>query len=118
MPVHFSFELPDGTTSRPTMDELTEAQFGFLLLSDAGIGIPHLDRTTVDEFVRRADLMQFYLGPLLRNPDGSPLILGREHFMTLLPGARTNWTKVSQRDFNARIAEVRDDYWKRVDSKS
>lgn len=117
MPVRYGFEQPDGTVSGPAIEDLTEAQYGFLLLSDAGIGVPRVDRATIDEFVRRADLMQTYLGPVLRNPDGTALILHREDFMTLLPGAWTNWTKVSQRDFNSRITGLRDAYWKCVDSK-
>lgn len=118
MPVHYAFEKADGTTDRPVPSDLTDVQYAFTRLSDMGIGIPRLNRDTLDEFVRRADLMQAYVGPVMVKPDGAPLVFTRADFVALLPEARTNWTAVGKRDFDATMAKERDAYWKHLDSKS
>lgn len=117
MPVNYTFSLPDGTDSRPIPSDLTDEQYGFLRLSEMGIGIPVLDRKTLDEFVRRADLLQAYIGTVLNGTGGEPRILGRADFVKLLPFARTNWSFVKKSEFDQRIAEERDAYWASVDSR-
>lgn len=99
MPVRYGFRQHDGTVLQPVASDLTDAQYGFTLLS-GGIGMPVLDEKTIDEFTRRADLYQKYIGPVLADGNG-PRILTRVDFETLMPGAWTNWTKVSKRDFDA-----------------
>lgn len=118
MPVTYSFTLPDGTESRPVPSDLTDEQYGFLRLSEMGIGIPRLDRSTLDEFVRRADLLQAYIGTVLRNADGTPRILTRADFVKLLPGAQTNWTKRSKADFDRSMKTEIAAYWASVDRRA
>lgn len=118
MPVNYSFTLPDGTESRPVPSDLTDEQYGFLRLSEMGIGVPLLDRKSLDEFVRRADLIQAYVGTVLNGEDGKPRILGRADFVKLLPAARTNWSPVKKADFDRAIDKERDSYWGSVDRKA
>lgn len=115
MPVHYTFTRPDGTED--DSPELTPAQQAFLSLGEMGIGVPRLNRSTIDEFVRRADLLQTYVGTLWRNGDGTPRIFGREDFMGLLPEARTNWNARSKRDFDQLMKKEIAAYWASVDSK-
>jgi hypothetical protein len=117
MPVTYTFTTPDGAESRPVPADLTDEQYGFLRLSEMGIGIPKLDRSTLDEFVRRADLLQAYVGTVLRTPEGEPRILTRADFVKLLPGARTNWTARSKREFDQLMKKEIADYWAAVDAK-
>ncbi|QBZ72185.1 hypothetical protein SEA_KRADAL_299 [Streptomyces phage Kradal] len=116
MSVRYVFTRPDGT-EQPGSESLTPVQQAFLALSEMGIGIPRLDRKTLDEFVRRADLLQAYVGTVWRNGDGTPRIFTRADFTGLLPGARTNWSPVTTAKFNQLIKAERDAYWKSVDSK-
>lgn len=98
MPVRYGFQQSDGTTLRPVASDLTDVQYAFTLLSGA-IGMPVLDEKTIDEFTRRADLYQKYIGNVLSNSNG-PMVFTRADFETLMPGAWTNWTKVGKRDFD------------------
>jgi hypothetical protein len=116
MPVRYAFKRSDGT-EQSADEPLTPVQQAFLALAEMGIGIPKLNRTTLDEFVRRADLMQAYVGVTWRNGDGTPRIFTRSDFMELLPEARTNWPPVPLPKFNQLIRAERDAYWKSVDSK-
>lgn len=116
MPVSYAFKNADGTDQDPAAD-LSPAQQAFLALSEMGIGIPRLDRSTLDEFVRRADLLQAYVGIVWRNGDGTPRIFTRADFVELLPGARTNWTARSKRDFDQAMKKEIDAYWSSVDSR-
>lgn len=119
MTLRVGFVQPDGTTVRPAGDEIADQQYAFMLLSNC-IGMPTLDRSTIDEFVRRVDLYQTYLGPVLHSgKDGTSVLLDRTYLMSLLPGgAWTNATKVSKRDYDASLAKERDAYWKSVDAKN
>lgn len=119
MPVTYSFTLPDGSESKPTLEQMTEEQYGFLKLCEMGIGVPRLDRSTLDEFTRRADLMQAYVGPAVCGPHGEPRVLGRADFMKLMPGAgaRTNWTPRSNREFDRLMKQEIDAYWASVDRR-
>lgn len=116
MPVSYAFKKPDGTDQDPAAD-LSPVQQAFLVLNEMGIGIPRLDRSTLDEFVRRADLLQAYVGIVWRNGDGTPRIFTRADFTELLPGARTNWTARSKRDFDQVMKKEIDAYWNSVDSR-
>lgn len=117
MPVSYSFMQDDGPDLRPYPSELDNVQYGFLRLSEMGIGIPVLDRKTLDEFVRRADLLQAYVGTVLNREDGTPWVLTRADFLTLLPGARTNWSFVKKSDFDKRMQRDIAAYWESVDSR-
>ena len=117
MPVSYTFTLEDGTESRPVPGDLSDEQYGFLRLCEMGIGIPRLDRNTLDEFVRRADLLQAYIGTVLNGADGNPRVLTRADFVKLLPGARTNWTARSKRDFDQLMKKEIAAYWASVDSR-
>lgn len=119
MPVTYSFTMPDGSESRPALNDLTDEQYGFLKLCEMGIGMPRLNRSTLDEFTRRADLLQAYIGPVLRGPHGEPRVLGRADFMKLLPGAgaRTNWTPRSKREFDQLMKPEIAAYWASVDRR-
>ncbi len=117
MPVTYTFGLPDGSDSRPLPSELTDEQYGFLRLSEMNLGIPVLDRKTLDEFVRRADLVQAYIGTVVNDQHGTPRVLVRADFMKLLPFARTNWTYISKRDFDRMMQREIEAYWASVDSR-
>jgi hypothetical protein len=117
MPVNYSFTLPDGTESRPVPSDLTDEQYGFLRLSEMGLGIPLLDRKSLDEFVRRADLIQAYLGRVLNDEKGKPRTLVRADFVKLLPAARTNWSPVRKTDFDRLMKKEIEAYWESVDRK-
>lgn len=116
MPVRYGFTLEDGTALQPNGADMSDAQYAFVRLGEMGIGIPKLDRSTLDEFVRRADLLQRYIGPALTGPEG-PVILHRADFETLLPGAWTNWGKVTKTTFDRLMKAEIEAYWKHVDSK-
>lgn len=115
MPVHYTFLTSDGTEDES--GELTPEQQAFLSLGEMGIGVPVLNRSTLDEFVRRADLLQAYVGTIWRGADGTPRIFGRADFTKLLPEARTNWSKRSKAEFDRLITRERDAYWASVDSR-
>lgn len=115
MPVNYTFSLPDGTDIRPVPSDLTDEQYGFLRLGEMGLGIPVLDRRTLDEAVRRADLLQMYVGTVLRGEGGEPRVLGRADLMKLLPFARTNWPSRSKAEFDRLIGKEREAYWASVD---
>lgn len=116
MPVSYAFTQTDGTDQDPAAD-LSPVQQAFLVLNEMGIGIPRLDRSTIDEFVRRADLLQTYVGVVWRNGDGTPRIFTRADFTELLPGARTNWTARSKRDFDQIMKKEIGAYWESVDRR-
>lgn len=116
MPVSYAFTLEDETEQDPAAD-LSPVQQAFLVLNEMGIGIPRLDRSTIDEFVRRADLLQTYVGIVWRNGDGTPRIFTRADFTELLAGARTNWTARSKRDFDQAMKKEIAAYWASVDSR-
>lgn len=109
MPVNYGFRQYDGTVSRPQAASLTPVEYAFTALS-GGVGMPVLDEVTIDEFTRRAELYQKYVGPVWRNGDGTPRIFTRIDFESLLPGAWTNWTKVSKRDFDAAMKKEKAAY--------
>lgn len=117
MTVRYTYLTEDGT---PLADgtSLTPPQCAFQVLCEGGIGIPVLDRSTIDEFTRRADLIQTYMGTIWRNGDGTPRIFGRADWMSLLPGARSNWTKVSRTDFDRNMNKEIEAYWKHLDEKA
>ena len=115
MPVTYVFLAPDGTEGES--GELTPEQQAFLALGEMGIGIPRLDRSTLDEFVRRADLMQTYIGTVWREGDGTPRIFGRHDFVKLLPGARSNWPRRSKAEFDKLMKPEIAAYWASVDSR-
>lgn len=115
MPVTYSFTTTDGTEDESP--ELTPEQQAFLALSEMGIGVPVLTRATLDEFVRRADLIQAYVGVVWREGDGTPRIFGRADFTRLLPEARTNFVRRSRTDFDKLMKTEIDGYWKSVDSR-
>lgn len=112
MPVHFYFSGADDSA------ELTPVQQVFLSLGEMGIGIPVLNRKTLDEFVRRADLIQAYVGDVWVNGDGTPRVFGRADFTELLPVARTNWSARSKREFDGLIKIEQARYWDSVDRKN
>jgi hypothetical protein len=116
MPVHYSFTLADGTEQDPAQ-ELTPVQQAFLILNEMRMGVPVLNRSTLDEFVRRADLVQTYIGVVWRNGDGTPRIFTRADFVELLPGARTNWPKVAKATFDQVMKKEIAAYWASVDSR-
>lgn len=116
MSVRYAFTRPDGT-EQPADEPLSPVQQAFLALSGMGLGIPKLDRKTLDEFVRRADLLQAYVGVVWHNGDGTPRVFTRADFMELMPSARTNWSPVTTTKFNQLIRVERDAYWASVDSK-
>lgn len=118
MTVRFGFEDVEGNQIRPLASEMADVQTAFVQLSGA-LGMPRLDRTTVEEFARRAELYQAYVGYVLSNGSG-PQYFGLRDFLEMLkttPVAWTNWTKVSKRDFDADMKREREAYWKYMDSK-
>lgn len=115
MPVHYAFTTPEGAEDESA--ELTVEQQAFLALGEMGIGVPVLDRSTLDEFVRRADLLQAYVGTVWREADGTPRIFGRADFVKLLPEARTNWSKRGKADFDRLMKAESTAYWQSVDSR-
>lgn len=116
MPIRYTFldkvgnPLADGT-------KLTPVQAAFQVLCEGGLGVPILDRSTLDEFVRRADLFQAYVGVLWRNGDGTPRIFNRADWVELLPGVRSNWTKSSKADFDRNMKKMAAEYWEAIDRK-
>lgn len=84
--------------------ELTGVQAAFINATMA-VGVPRLDRKTIDEFVRRTELLQTYVQKLLYDQDG-PLDLNRDMLLGMLgdhQAACTNANRLSQRDFNAAM---------------
>jgi hypothetical protein len=116
MPVCFGFLDADG--SEKEVEDLNPVQQAFLILNEMGIGIPRLDRNSLDEFVRRADLMQAYIAPIWRNGDGTVRIFGRADFLELLPKAWTNWGFVPKTQFDQMIEREREAYRKASTTKS
>lgn len=116
MTVRYTYLTKDGT---PLADgeELTRAQIAFQVLLEGGLGVPVLDRNTLDEFVRRADLFQTYISVLWSNGDGTPRILHREDWVELLPRAGSNWGKIGKADFDRSMKKRIDAYWESVDRR-
>lgn len=114
MAIRYSYLTKSGTPL-PDGAELTPVQVAFQVLCEGGLGVPVLNRSTLDEFVRRADLFQAYVSVLWRNGDGTPRIFHREDWLELLPEARSNWTKVSKADFDRTMKKHIADYWAAID---
>lgn len=110
MPVRYTFIKADGTAQDPQAD-LSPVQQAFLSLSQMGIGIARLNRSTIDEFVRRADLMQTYVGTVWTNGDGSPRVFTRADFMELMPQANTNWSTIGKQAFDKLMEKPIADRW-------
>lgn len=101
MPIRAFFVQADGETA-PFPPELTGVQEAFINATGA-VGMPRLDKTTIDEFVRRIELYQTYVQHLMYNQDG-PLKLDRAMLLDMLgnhKAACTNFTRVTKRDFDA-----------------
>ncbi len=109
MPVNYQFSDNSTGEGALSVKDMAHARRGFIALSVA-VGMPRLDRGTLDEFVRRTDLFQTYLGTV-EGDDKGPVILGRRHFEALLPLATTNASVISRRGFDARINQERDACW-------
>lgn len=116
MPTRYTYLTEDGS---PLADgiKLTPVQIAFQVLCEGGMGVPVLDRSTLDEFVRRADLYQTYITVLWRNGDGTPRIFHREDWVDLLPGARSNWTKSSRTEFDRSMKRHIASYWESADRR-
>lgn len=117
MTVRYTFLNPDGTP-KTGIEKLSPVQCAFEVLSEMGIGIPNLNRDTLDEWVRRADLMQAYVSTVWRNGDGTPRIFHREDWLELMPGARSNWSKRSKVDFDQSMKTEIAAYWASVDRRA
>lgn len=116
MTVRYTYLDEDGN---PLADgeKLTKVQLAFQVLCEGGMGVPVLDRSTLDEFVRRADLFQTYISVLWRNGDGTPRIFHREDWVELLPDARSNWGKTSKAEFDRYMKRQIAEYWESVDRR-
>lgn len=116
MTVRYTYLTEDGT---PLADgtKLTPVQIAFQVLLEGGLGVPVLDRSTLDEFVRRADLFQAYISVLWRNGDGTPRIFHREDWVELLPRAGSNWSKVSKVEFDRSMKPQIAAYWESIDRR-
>lgn len=105
MPIRVWFtDADDRTTPFPVASELTPVQEAFINASGA-IGMSRLDAKTMDEFVRRVELYQTYIQAFLFSHEG-PLHLNRQMLEEMLGdhvSARTNWTPVNKRDFDASM---------------
>lgn len=89
----------------PRASELTEIHRAFLNASLA-VGMPRLNETTINEFVRRIELYQTYTQAFLYDKDGQ-VDLTRKMLLDMLgdtyTAACTNVTPLTRRDFDAAM---------------
>jgi len=105
MAIRAGYETQDGGAEMfPVYGELTVEQQAFLIMT-MSVGMPRLDEKTADEFVRRVDLWQTYVGPFLTE-GGRTVPVTREILAEILNGHKAAWTnasRITKRDFDAAI---------------
>ena len=106
MTIRAYFETAEGEAAPfPVASELTEMQKAFINATIA-VGMPRLDESTINEFVRRIELYQTYVQGFLGDRDGQ-VDVTRKMLLNMLGeeyvAAGTNATRLIKRDFDAAM---------------
>lgn len=108
--IRAGYETQDGgAVTFPAYRDLTVEQTAFLFMT-MSVGMPRLDEKTIDEFVRRVDLWQTYVGPFLTE-NGKTVPVTRKILAEILAGHKAAWTnvnRITKRDFDAVIKKEKE----------